>query len=146
MSGWGFGIEDFVKLYAEKLGIREDVLTKTLWGDFYLVPKTKLIYKNKPQGKAAVPMFVTFVLKPIWQVFQALLPERNEEQVQKIIKSLKLNVPPRDINANNTPTQVAHTILSHWLPLTERILDMVVAKLPNPIEVHFPQTEVRAED
>lgn len=26
-------------------------------------------------------MFVNFILKPIWSVYQALIPERNEEQV-----------------------------------------------------------------
>lgn len=39
-------IEHFASMYAKKLGIREDVLRKTLWGDYYLDKKTKRIYKG----------------------------------------------------------------------------------------------------
>lgn len=39
-------IEHFALMYAKKLGIREDVLRKTLWGDYYLDKKTKRIYKG----------------------------------------------------------------------------------------------------
>ena len=33
-------------MYAEKLGLSETVLQKTLWGDFFLNAKTKRIFKG----------------------------------------------------------------------------------------------------
>ena len=39
-------IEDFARIYSSKLGMKEDVLRKTLWGDFYLNTKTKRIHKG----------------------------------------------------------------------------------------------------
>jgi len=39
-------ISHFAKMYATKLGAREDVLKRTLWGDFYLNSKTKQILKG----------------------------------------------------------------------------------------------------
>lgn len=41
-----FSVGHFASMYAEKLGLREAVLHKTLWGDFYLNTKTKRIMKG----------------------------------------------------------------------------------------------------
>ena len=34
-------IEDFARIYSSNLGMKEDVLRKTLWGDFYLNKKQR---------------------------------------------------------------------------------------------------------
>ena len=39
-------IEDFARIYSSNLGMKVDVLCKTLWGDFYLNTKTKRIHKG----------------------------------------------------------------------------------------------------
>lgn len=65
-------IEDFAKLYAEKLGVNVKVLQKTLWGDFYLHAKTKRVMKGA-QEKAKKPLFVQFVLENIWAVYDAVV-------------------------------------------------------------------------
>jgi hypothetical protein len=52
--------------YASKLGLNQEVLEKTLWGEFYFNLKEKKITK-KPVGNMK-PMFVAFVLENIWQV------------------------------------------------------------------------------
>lgn len=41
-----FRISHFAKIYAAKLGAKEELLKKTLWGDFYLNSKTKQIMKG----------------------------------------------------------------------------------------------------
>ena len=41
-----FSVEHFVQLYTRKLGFKEDVLRKTLWGDYYINSKTKRICKG----------------------------------------------------------------------------------------------------
>ena len=91
IHGWAFRTHDFAALYApnarvlsgsllrrdwpdsscnaryaNKLGLKQELLEKTLWGEFYFNPKEKKIMK-KPVGTMK-PMFVAFVLENIWQV------------------------------------------------------------------------------
>ena len=46
LDGFGFSIKTFANIYANKLGIKPDVLKKTLWGDYYYNAKTKRIMKG----------------------------------------------------------------------------------------------------
>ena len=39
-------IQQFAHIYSQKMGIREEVLCKTLWGDFFLNAKAKKIMKG----------------------------------------------------------------------------------------------------
>lgn len=39
-------IQQFAHIYSQKMGIRAEVLQKTLWGDFYLNTKAKKIMKG----------------------------------------------------------------------------------------------------
>ena len=41
-----FSVSHFAELYSKKLGIRADVLNKTLWGDYFLNTKSKRIFKG----------------------------------------------------------------------------------------------------
>jgi len=41
-----FSINHFAQLYAKKLGIKANVLEKTLWGDYFLNAKSKRIFKG----------------------------------------------------------------------------------------------------
>lgn len=70
-DGWGFTIDDFARLYSAKLGIREDILRKTLWGDYYLNAKAKRILKGA-QEKAKAPLFVEFVLKNVVTLYETV--------------------------------------------------------------------------
>ncbi|XP_023049134.2 elongation factor-like GTPase 1, partial [Piliocolobus tephrosceles] len=46
IDGWGFGIEHFARIYSQKIGIKKEVLMKTLWGDYYINMKAKKIMKG----------------------------------------------------------------------------------------------------
>jgi len=51
-------IDQFAQIYAERLGIKEEVLRKTLWGDWYLDAKNKVwaVYPFPPPlPPAALP-------------------------------------------------------------------------------------------
>jgi ribosome assembly protein 1 len=75
-----------------------------------------------------------FVLNPIYRIFSAIA-DKDLTQIQKIIKSLNLEIPARELNLDgNRVTTNAASILCRWLPLAPAILTMVVEKLPNPIE------------
>ena len=48
---------------------------KTLWGDYYLNNKAKQISKGA-YAKGKRPLFVTFILDSIWNVYRAVLLQR----------------------------------------------------------------------
>jgi len=73
IDGWAFSLDQFAQIYAEKLGVKVDVLRKTLWGDFYLDPKAKRVV-GRAQGHGKLkPMFVQFVLENIWAVYDSVI-------------------------------------------------------------------------
>lgn len=46
MHCWfSFRIEHFARIYSQKIGIKKEVLLKTLWGDYYINMKAKKIMK-----------------------------------------------------------------------------------------------------
>lgn len=84
-------------------------------------------------GSKARPMFVQFVLEPLWQVYQAALEADGGKGVlEKVIKSFNLSIPPRELQ-NKDPKAVLQSVMSRWLPLSDTILSMVVKCMPDPI-------------
>lgn len=72
VDGWAFTVKQFAGLYEKKLGIKQSILEKVLWGDFYLDPKTKRVLGSKHlKGRNLKPMFVQLVLDNIWAVYEA---------------------------------------------------------------------------
>eukprot|EP00249_Psilotum_nudum_P018904 c27012_g1_i2 orf=142-3336(+) len=132
LDGWGFRIEQFAALYAAKLGASQTVLRKALWGEHYYVPKTKKIVGKKAVGGKGRPMFVQFVLEPIWHVYDvAEQGSHGQEMLSKIISSMNLTIPPRDLQLKDWKI-VLQSVMSRWLPLSDTVFSMVIDSFPNP--------------
>ena len=72
-----FRTKQFAQIYAAKLGIKEELLNRFLWGDFYLDPKTKRVVGSKGlKGRNLKPLFVQFVLDNLWAVYDAVMNSR----------------------------------------------------------------------
>ncbi|XP_057955495.1 uncharacterized protein LOC131149240 isoform X2 [Malania oleifera] len=135
LDGWGFGVREFAEFYASKLGASTGALQKALWGPQYFNAKTKMIVGKKGAGggSKARPMFVQFVLEPLWQVYQAALePDGDKGMLEKVIKSFSLSIPPRELQ-NKDPKSVLQAVMSRWIPLSDAILSMVVKCMPDPV-------------
>ncbi|CAI9296284.1 unnamed protein product [Lactuca saligna] len=135
LDGWGFSICEFAEFYASKLGASSSILQKALWGPKYFIPKTKMIVGKKglSSGSKARPMFVQFVLEPLWQVYEAALDTNGDKGIlEKLIKSFHLSIPPRELQ-HKDPKYVLQSVMSRWLPLADAILSMVVKHMPDPI-------------
>lgn len=73
-DGWAFRTSTFASIYAAKLGIKESVLCKVLWGDYFLDPKSKKVFgSSKGKEMGLKPMFVQFVLENIWAVYRSVM-------------------------------------------------------------------------
>ncbi|GFU33526.1 elongation factor-like GTPase 1 [Nephila pilipes] len=139
LDGWGFGVSHFAKLFASKLSVKEDLLKKTLWGDFYLNSKTKQILKGA-QAKAKRPLFVQLILENIWSVYEAILIQKDRVMMDKIVKSLNLTIPIRDANHKDPKIQL-QAIFGQWLPLSCAVLEMVCNFVPSPLELSEEKVE-----
>ncbi|KAK7255903.1 hypothetical protein RIF29_29331 [Crotalaria pallida] len=136
LDGWGFRVHEFAEFYASKLGASVNALQKALWGPRYFNPKTKMIVGKKGivsgGGKVPKPMFVQFVLEPLWQVYQGALEGKELGLVEKVVKAFNLSVPARELQ-NKDPKVVLQAVMSRWLPLSDAVLSMVVNCMPDPI-------------
>ncbi|XP_020201999.1 elongation factor-like GTPase 1 [Cajanus cajan] len=131
LDGWGFGIREFAEIYASKLGASVNALQRALWGAKFYNPKTKMIVGKKGVGANKKPMFVQFVLEPLWQVYQGAL-DGDKGLVEKVVRSFSLSVPPRELQ-NKDVKVVLQAVMSRWLPLSDAVLGMVVRCLPDPV-------------
>lgn len=139
VDGWGFSIQTFASIYSQKMGIKADVLQKTLWGDFYLNTKAKRIMKGA-QAKGKKPLFVQLVLDNIWSLYDAVVIRRDKEKVEKMVSSLGVKLLARDAR-HSDPKVLLSAICSQWLPVSQAVLHMVCEKLPSPLDM----TEERVE-
>ncbi|KAF9978404.1 Cytoplasmic GTPase/eEF2-like protein (ribosomal biogenesis) [Actinomortierella ambigua] len=132
IDGWAFRVDQFAAIYAQKLGMKEQVLRKCLWGDFYLDPKTKRVIGYKGlKGRPLKPLAVHLVLDNVWKVYDVVMIQPDREMMEKVVKSLNLKVLPRDMRSKDSRF-VLTTIFSQWLPLSTCVLLAVVEQLPSP--------------
>ncbi|KAJ3123427.1 Elongation factor-like GTPase 1 [Nowakowskiella sp. JEL0407] len=131
IDGWAFRTDQFAQLYASKLKVKEDILKRVLWGDYYLDPKAKRVIGRKGlKGRVLKPLFVQFVLDNIWAVYDAVLTN-DREKVEKIVNTLNIKVLPRDLKSKDLKI-LLQAIMQQWLPLSPSVLLAVVDQLPSP--------------
>ena len=65
---------------------------------------------------------------------------RDKERIDKITSTLKLKISVRD-SKNSDPRAHLLAICSQWLPLAQATLEMVVNKLPSPLDVSEERVE-----
>lgn len=138
VDGWGFGIEHFAKIYSQKIGIKKEVLLKTLWGDYYINMKAKKIMKVD-QAKGKKPLFVQLILENIWSLYDAVL-KKDKEKIDKIVTSLGLKMGAREARHSDPKVQLS-AICSQWLPIAHAVLAMVCQKLPSPLDITAERVE-----
>ncbi|CAG9790922.1 unnamed protein product [Diatraea saccharalis] len=133
IDGWGFTIHTFAKLFAEKLGVKEEILRKVLWGDFYLNQKTKRFMKGA-QEKAKKPLFVQVILDNLWNIYETIVLRYEKEKVPIICDKLGIKLTTRDLRHTDTRIQL-QSLMMQWLPLSQTVLNMVCSQLSSPKEI-----------
>ena len=134
-DNWAFTIDIFVDIFAKKYGTKREIMQKVLWGDYYLDKKTKK-FCNTPPTDDANPVFVDFIMKNIYKMYQVVTVDQDFPKIQKMVQSLKLNVSEKDLNENmltRNPNLVLRAIMREWLPIAQTVYDVVIKELPNPI-------------
>lgn len=113
-------IQDFARMFSSKLGLREEELQLSLWGDNYYNSKLKTIVPGA-QEKAKKPLFVQVVLENLWSVYDSIVTRKDKVMTEKIVQNLQLKVTPRDLKHSDPKVQL-QAVLSKWLPLSDAVL------------------------
>lgn len=138
-DGWGFSIKEFARIYSNKLGFSENILCKTLWGDFYINNKTKRIMKGA-QEKAKKPLFVQLILENIWALYETIVIRKDKSKLPSISEKLNIKLTTRDLRHTDPKIQI-HAVCSQWLPLAKACIDMVCEKIPSPLNLSDEKVE-----
>lgn len=133
IDGWGFTVHTFSRLFSEKLGVKEELLQKVLWGDFYLNSKTKRFMKGA-QEKAKKPLFVQVILDNLWNIYETIALRNEKEKVPTICEKLGIKLTARDLRHTDSRVQL-QSLMMQWLPLSKTVLNMVCEVLPSPKEI-----------
>ncbi|XP_038222104.1 elongation factor-like GTPase 1 [Zerene cesonia] len=133
INGWGFTTHTFAKLFSAKLGVKEELLKKVLWGDYYLNPKTKRFMKGA-QEKAKKPLFVQVIFDNLWNIYETIILRNDKEKVPVICEKLGIKLTTRDLRHTDSRVQL-QSLMMQWLPLSQTVLDMVCEKLPSPKDI-----------
>ncbi|XP_071867874.1 elongation factor-like GTPase 1 isoform X1 [Bombus fervidus] len=129
-DGWGFGVKEFANIFSAKLGFSEKVLSKTLWGDYYVNSKTKRIMRGA-QEKAKKPLFVQLILDNLWALYETITVRKDKDKVASMAERLGIKLTNRDLMHTDAKAQL-QAVCSQWLPLARACLDAVCDKIPAP--------------
>ncbi len=133
MLNWGFTIGQFAKIYAKKLGISEEALTGKLWGDHFFDPESKQWLTNNlsPSGKTLERAFCSHILSPVMKLLNALQAGKEEVYTQ-MLERVGVTLTPEEKKAPPNNRELMRRVFQKWIPVTDTVLDAVVAHLPSP--------------
>ncbi|KAL3308967.1 Elongation factor-like GTPase 1 [Cichlidogyrus casuarinus] len=136
IDNWGFRICDFARMWSQKLNIPEDIVTKALWGDYYLAPpsgKTDALKSIKlgAKRKGKPNLFVQCILNQLWNLYETFTVKKEVDKFQSIAANLKVQVSGKDAREKDAGT-LLRILLSSWLPLGPCCLDGLVQCCPSP--------------
>ena len=139
LDGWGFNLETFTDFFANELGYSKKILSKTLWGDYYISHKAQRILPNA-HAKGKWPLFASLILDSIWSIYRFAYLESNVTKISKMVKKLRIDVAFKEYK-NSMDRQLLKSIFNQWLPLSKAALNMAVSKMPGPRELSDQRIE-----
>ncbi|KAJ7879019.1 P-loop containing nucleoside triphosphate hydrolase protein [Mycena olivaceomarginata] len=131
LHGWGFTLRQFANRYAKKFGVDKDKMMKRLWGDNFFDPATRkwTTKSTDAEGKLLQRSFNTFVLDPIFRIFEAVLGS-DKEGIGSILEKLDITLTLAERSTEGK--DLLKIIMQKFLPAGDALLDMVVLHLPSP--------------
>ncbi|XP_078484877.1 translation elongation factor 2-like [Ciona intestinalis] len=140
LHGWAFSLKQFAEMYAEKFKVPLPKLMNRLWGDNYFNPTTKKWTKTKACENERG--FNTFVLTPIYKVFDAIMNNKTEE-ITKLME--KCNVKLKGDDKDKVEKQLLKAFMRTWLPAGDTLLQMITIHLPSPVVAQKYRSELLYE-
>jgi len=132
LHGWGFTLRQFAARYSKKFGVDKEKMMPRLWSDNFFNPATKK-WSKKPvddNGKPLERAFCSFVLDPIFRLFDAITNYRKEEAFAMLDK---LDIQLKAAEKEEEGKALLKTVMRKFLPAAEALLEMIVIHLPSPL-------------
>jgi len=131
LHGWGFTLRQFAARYSKKFGVDKEKMMAKLWGDNFFNPATKK-WSNKgvdSDGKTLDRAFNSFVLEPIYQIFDAVMNFKKDKVTAMLEKlDIKLAQDERELEGK----ALLKVVMRKFLPAGDSLLEMIVISLPSP--------------
>ena len=130
LHGWAFTLRQFANRYATKFGVDRHKMMARLWGENYFNPKTKKwTSKNTDaEGKQLDRAFCTFVLDPIYKLFDCIM--NGKKETFTLLDKLEIKLKPEEKELEGKT--LLKTVMKKFLPASEALLEMIVIHLPSP--------------
>ena len=141
LQAWAFSLARFANMYASKFGTDEAKMMERLWGDNYFDAKNKKWIKQdtNAQGERLKRSFCQFCLDPIYQIFDAIMNEK-QEKVEKMLKALNIDLTSEEIEM--VPKRKLKAVMMKFLPAADTLLQMIVMHLPSPKKAQAYRAEM----
>ncbi|KAF7306251.1 Elongation factor [Mycena indigotica] len=131
LHGWGFTLRQFAARYAKKFGVDKEKMMGKLWGDNFFNTNTRKwsTKSTDADGKPLDRAFNTFVLDPIFKIFDAVMNFKKDAIGPMLEKlDVKLANDERDLEGK----ALLKAIMRRFLPAGDSLLEMIVINLPSP--------------
>ncbi|KAE9387426.1 P-loop containing nucleoside triphosphate hydrolase protein [Gymnopus androsaceus JB14] len=131
LHGWAFTLRQFAARYSKKFGINKEKMMSKLWGDNFFNPQTRkwTTKSTDADGKPLERAFNTFVLDPIFKIFDAVLNSKKDILGPMLDKlDVKLAQNERDLEGKD----LLKVVMRKFLPAGDSMLEMIVINLPSP--------------
>lgn len=131
LHGWAFTLRQFASRYSKKFGVDKEKMMGKLWGDNYFNPATKK-WTTKGTTDAGKPLdraFNTFVLDPIFKIFDAIT-NFKKDATATMLEKLEVKLTPEEKELEGKA--LLKVVMRKFLPAGDSLLEMIVINLPSP--------------
>ncbi len=128
---WGFTLQRFARMYADKFGISPEKMMSKLWGDNYFDAKGKKWTKSNmtKDGELLQRAFVTFIMNPIIKLTK-VITDGKKKKINKMLKTCQVVLSTEE---RALPTKkLLKMIMQRWINASDALLEMIVTHLPSP--------------
>lgn len=128
---WGFTLNKFATIYAEKFKVEKSAMMKRLWGDNFYDAKNKVWTGEQvsKDGEVLKRGFVHFILDPLLKICKACLNNENDV-LNKLLDVLSIKLDPAERELTNKA--LLRAVLKKWIEASDALMEMMVLHLPSP--------------
>merc|ERR1712000_600643 len=111
-----------------------------MWGENFFDQKSKKWLKRdtNKDGDRLDRAFCSFVLGPIYQLFDSIMGEKKEKYT-KMLKSLNVTLVGEEKDLVSKP--LLKVVMRKFLPAADALLEMLVVHLPSPVQAQKYRVE-----
>lgn len=135
-DGWAFTTKDICHMIIDKVNNETvESLNKKMWNfDFWVDSqgnvKTGAVTKHKTN------IFSQFCLRSVLHVYQTIAIKMDKTDLPKILKTLKITDPTREMLFTTNGRQQVKLLLSTWSPLAKKVFLQTLNVIPSPKEIN----------